>query len=108
MGLGARINESPEELVTAIKLTESCVWSYQNTASGVMPEIFHVDQCPAEDSCDWTDTNAIEPGHQLGFTSLGDTSYQLRPEAIESVLLCIALRVTRNGKKKDGTCFRQL
>jgi len=85
VGLGARINDSPQELATAIKLTQSCVWAYQNTASGIMPEIFSVDKCPSEGSCDWTNQNAIELGHQYGFTGVGDSSYQLRPEAIESV-----------------------
>lgn len=40
VGLGARINDSPSELKTAIQLTNSCVWAYQNTATGIMPEIF--------------------------------------------------------------------
>jgi len=92
VGLGARINDSSEELRMAIQLTESCVWAYQNTATGIIPEIFYVDQCPSEGSCEWTDEDATEPGHQYGFTSVADTSYQLRPEAIESVF--IMFRIT--------------
>lgn len=94
VGLGARINNSPEELATAIKLTESCVWAYQNTASGIMPEIFSVAACPSEGSCEWTNEEATEPGHQYGFTKVTDKSYQLRPEAIESVF--IMYRITGN------------
>ncbi|KUJ24161.1 putative mannosyl-oligosaccharide alpha-1,2-mannosidase [Mollisia scopiformis] len=85
VGLGARINNSPEELAMAIRLTNGCVWSYQNTASGIMPEIFSVEAC--QSPCEWTDENAVELGHQHGFTRVVDSSYQLHPEAIESVFV---------------------
>ncbi|KAG0646029.1 ER mannosidase 1 [Hyphodiscus hymeniophilus] len=98
VGLGSRITHSISELKTAIKLTESCVWAYQNTASGIMPEIFYIDQCPAEGSCDWGHEN-VEPGHQHGFTSVADASYQLRPEAIESVF--VLYRITGDPVWQD-------
>jgi mannosyl-oligosaccharide alpha-1,2-mannosidase len=88
VGLGSRINNSPSELEMAIRLSDSCYWAYTNTASGIMPEIFHVDHCPSDgSSCSWTDESKTELGHQYGFTSVDDTSYQLRPEAIESIFI---------------------
>jgi len=108
VGLGARINDSPEELVTAIQLTDSCVWAYQNTASGIMPEIFHVDSCPSDDSCEWTDSGATQPGHQYGFTSVDDSSYQLRPEAIESVFVMYRITGDQMWQEKGWNMFQAI
>jgi mannosyl-oligosaccharide alpha-1,2-mannosidase len=88
VGLGSRINNSPSELEMAIRLSNSCYWAYTNTASGIMPEIFYVDHCPTDgSSCTWTDESKTGLGHQYGFTRVDDTSYQLRPEAIESIFI---------------------
>jgi mannosyl-oligosaccharide alpha-1,2-mannosidase len=106
VGLGARINNAPDELAMAIRLTDSCVWSYQNTACGIMPEIFHVDQC--QGSCEWTDRNAVQPGHQYGFTQLADTSYQLRPEAIESVFIMYRITGDPLWQEKGWNMFQAI
>jgi mannosyl-oligosaccharide alpha-1,2-mannosidase len=87
VGLGARINGSPSELAMAIRLSDSCYWAYTNTASGIMPEVFYIDQCPAEGSCTWTDEEKTGLGKQYGFTRVDDSTYQLRPEAIESIFI---------------------
>jgi mannosyl-oligosaccharide alpha-1,2-mannosidase len=104
VGLGARINDSPEELAMAIRLTNSCVWSYQNTASGIMPEIFYVDECRGP--CEWTDENAVKLGHQHGFTRVVDSSYQLRPEAIESVFVMYRITGDPIWQEKGWNMFK--
>jgi mannosyl-oligosaccharide alpha-1,2-mannosidase len=108
VGLGARINDSPQELATAVRLTESCVWAYQNTASGIMPEIFTVEQCPSEGTCDWADEDAVQPGHQYGFTYLADKSYQLRPEAIESVFIMYRITGDPIWQEKGWKMFQAI
>lgn len=108
VGLGARINDSPEELATAIRLTEGCFWAYQNTASGIMPEIFYVDKCPSEGSCEWTDKGHVEPGHEYGFTQLSDTSYQLRPEAIESIFIMYRITGDPIWQEKGWNMFQAI
>ncbi|CAG8959476.1 hypothetical protein HYFRA_00001374 [Hymenoscyphus fraxineus] len=110
VGLGAKINRSPEELEKAIRLTNSCVWAYQNTATGVMPEIFSVEKCPvpAAGSCDWTDEKATEPGHSYGFKTISDHSYQLRPEAIESVFVMYRLTGDPAWQEKGWDMFQAI
>jgi mannosyl-oligosaccharide alpha-1,2-mannosidase len=93
VALGARMANSAEELETARKLTDGCVWAYQNTPSGIMPEIFHVEACPDPDSCTWEGTGT-------GFRSVEDPTYQLRPEAIESVF--IMYRITGEQVWQDA------
>jgi len=108
VGLGSRINKSPEELATAIKLTEGCVWAYQNTASGIMPEIFSIDACQSHGSCEWMNENITEPGHQYGFTSIADKSYQLRPEAIESVFIMYRITGDSTWQEKGWKMFQAI
>jgi mannosyl-oligosaccharide alpha-1,2-mannosidase len=108
VGLGARIKNSSEELKTAIRLTDGCVWAYQNTATGIMPEIFYLDQCPSEGSCGWTDQSATAPGHQYGFTAVVDSSYQLRPEAIESVFIMYRITGDPIWQEKGWNMFQAI
>jgi mannosyl-oligosaccharide alpha-1,2-mannosidase len=84
VALGSRISNSEGELETARKLTEGCVWGYDNTPSGIMPDFSHVEVCQDASSCTWS-------GEGNGFWSIDDSSYQLRPEAIESVFIMYRL-----------------
>lgn len=108
VGLGARINKSPTELERAIQLTDSCVWAYTNTASGIMPEIFHVHPCPSDGSCAWAEDGHTEPGHQYGFGSVVDSSYQLRPEAIESVFVMYRITGSLEWQEKGWKMFEAI
>ncbi|GAM39600.1 hypothetical protein TCE0_034r11284 [Talaromyces pinophilus] len=101
VGLGAKINKSPTELETAIKLTNGCVWAYENTPSGIMPEIFHVDQCTDPTSCAWK-------GQGDGFMRIDDSSYQLRPEAIESVFVMYRLTGDPSWQEKGWRMFESV
>jgi len=51
LALGAKIMQSDEDLALARKLTDGCIWAYNSTQSGVMPEIFHMTPCA--DPCLW-------------------------------------------------------
>ena len=58
VGLAAKVFDRPraELHVLAEQLTDGCVWSYNRTASGVGPEVFHFIPCnpdPEEDDCRW-------------------------------------------------------
>lgn len=55
-GMGAKIFDRPEDLEIAKKLTEGCVWSYNVTASGIMPEGFEVIPCKSRTHCPWNET----------------------------------------------------
>lgn len=55
-GMAARIFNRPEDLEIAKKLTEGCVWSYNMTQSGIMPESFEVVPCDDTHQCTWNET----------------------------------------------------
>ncbi|KAJ8059411.1 hypothetical protein OCU04_012358 [Sclerotinia nivalis] len=100
VGLGSRINQSPPEMETAIKLTNGCIWAYENTPSGIMPEMFHVDPCTNTSSCEFHGSSSDN-----GFTRIEDPSYQLRPEAIESVFIMYRLTGDPTWQEKGWKMF---
>lgn len=58
--LGGKIFNRPQDLETAAKLTDGCVWAYNSTRTGVMPENFHVRRCPSDGSSCHFDFDTIE------------------------------------------------
>lgn len=109
VALGSKIFDRPSDVETARQLTDGCVWAYDSTASGIMPEVFDVIQCncSALPSCEWHEgiwkkripglsSNADEEeverylgnyGLMPGIIQISDARYILRPEAIESVFM---------------------
>lgn len=53
--LGGKVFNRPADVAMAAKLTEGCVWAYNATRSGVMPESFHVRACPPRLSTETAD-----------------------------------------------------
>ncbi|KAL5121156.1 hypothetical protein ACEQ8H_001008 [Pleosporales sp. CAS-2024a] len=110
--LGSRLFAKEEHYKIARKLTDTCVWAYKSTKSGIMPEVSHLMQCPNTTEChwnekEWHDAVAARADHgtekdplknianlrlPTGFTAIDDRRYILRPEAIESVF--VMYRVT--------------
>ncbi|KAI0834183.1 glycoside hydrolase family 47 protein [Hypoxylon sp. FL0890] len=128
VGMAAKIFERPSDLGVAAQLTEGCVWSYNQTVSGIGPEIFHFIPCDpdvAKDDCQWSEERWIESlrkywgqnteGDALsdeqvasiinmrrlprGMIDVDDRRYILRPEAIESVFMMY--RLTGDSKYMD-------
>lgn len=56
VGLGAKIFGIEADLEIAKKLTDGCVWAYESTASGIMPEGAIVMPCEKVDNCVWNQT----------------------------------------------------
>ncbi|KAJ5054235.1 uncharacterized protein L3040_000515 [Drepanopeziza brunnea f. sp. 'multigermtubi'] len=98
VALGSRISNSKKELETASKLTDGCVWGYSNTLSGIMPDFSHVEPCDPDGLCIWT-------GAGNGFKAIDDPSYQLRPEAIESVFIMYRLTADPIWMEKGWKMF---
>ena len=114
----ARLFERPGDMDVARKLVDGCIWAYNNTITGLMPETFHAVEC--EGYCDWDENiwhNAIRDryGEKLdtldidslikqerlspGFADIPDRRYILRPEAIESIFMLY--RITGDESLRD-------
>ncbi|UKZ49877.1 hypothetical protein TrVGV298_004130 [Trichoderma virens] len=55
-GLGGKIFGREKDLETAKRLTDGCVWAYQSTVSGIMPEGSEVLPCPTLEKCAFNQT----------------------------------------------------
>lgn len=55
-GIGAKIFNIKGDLQIASKLTDGCVWAYQSTATGIMPESFELLPCKNQERCPWDET----------------------------------------------------
>jgi mannosyl-oligosaccharide alpha-1,2-mannosidase len=52
-GIGAKIFNRPDDLKTARRLVDGCVWAYDIMPTGLMPEIFKLAACDSLDECEW-------------------------------------------------------
>ena len=54
--VGAKIFGREGDMDIAKKLTDGCVWAYESTTTGIMPESYLVVQCPDPIDCPWNET----------------------------------------------------
>ena len=66
VGMGAKIFGLEGDLELAKKLADGCVWAYESTASGIMPEGATVYPCKSAESCTWNETAYMEFLDPLG------------------------------------------
>lgn len=65
--LGSKVFGIESDMDLAYKLTDGCVWAYESTRSGLMPESFRLFPCGREHSCEW-DEALIEADKKLHST----------------------------------------
>lgn len=96
VGVGSRVFGHGDQLADARKLTEGCLWGYENMTLGIMPEIMRVAKCQRREMCPWNEeawkeaVEAIQPSAAptwrkieeqnlpKGITKFDDTRYILR------------------------------
>ena len=62
--IGAKIFNRKADLDIAKKLTDGCVWAYESTTTGIMPEHFLALPCTSREKCPWNETaywEALDP-----------------------------------------------
>jgi len=58
--LGGVIFNRPEDVEIGKKLTDGCIWAYNVTTTGIMPEDFLLSKCESKTSCEWNETKYFE------------------------------------------------
>ena len=105
-GIASKIFNEPDDLEIGKQLTQGCVWAYQHSPIGIMPETFSMVACPNLDGfqCEYNQTEFDMdaqrppcepiPGNDCptnnlppGWLASLDAKYNLRPEALESVFV---------------------
>ncbi|QIX02273.1 hypothetical protein AMS68_007790 [Peltaster fructicola] len=105
LALGGRLTGNESHVELGRKVTDGCIWTYEHSAAGIMPEAFLMVACSSWSDCEWDvedwykgikkdsassqDAELIATVQRLppGFTAINDRRYLLRPEAIESVFI---------------------
>lgn len=62
--LGAKAFGREDDMDIAKKLTDGCVWAYESTTTGIMPESYLAMKCPDANDCPWNETlwhEALDP-----------------------------------------------
>ncbi|KAK5995685.1 Endoplasmic reticulum mannosyl-oligosaccharide 1,2-alpha-mannosidase [Cladobotryum mycophilum] len=54
--MGGKIFGQKKDIEIAKKLTDGCVWAYETTASGIMPESAEIVPCPTLEKCEFNET----------------------------------------------------
>lgn len=118
VGIGSKLMGPSEDMAIARKLVDGCIWAYNATKTGIMPEVFHIVACEEAGDCEWDETKwhkAVlnqHSGHKRddlktdkeraeelikeyhlppGMFHVSEPKYILRPEAIESVFILYRL-----------------
>ena len=125
IAIASKTFSRPDDFEVARKLVEGCIWAYNSTLTGIMPELFRVVPCLDPDNCEWSQQdwyNGVNRIHKIkderpmplderaemliqflhlppGFTEIKERKYILRPEAIES--LFIMYRITGEKRYQD-------
>jgi mannosyl-oligosaccharide alpha-1,2-mannosidase len=55
-GMGSKIFGREGDMEIAEKLTDGCVWAYESTRSGIMPEGMNMIPCKSRQDCAWNET----------------------------------------------------
>ncbi|KAF9888364.1 hypothetical protein FE257_008797 [Aspergillus nanangensis] len=62
--MGAKIFGIEKDMDLAAKLTDGCVWAYESTKTGIMPEHFLLLPCQNSEKCEWNESEywlALDP-----------------------------------------------
>ena len=62
--MGSKLFDRKDDLEIAKKLTDGCVYAYEMTATGIMPETFNAVMCDDRKKCAWNETKwweALDP-----------------------------------------------
>lgn len=66
--VGAKVFGIDSDLDTAAKLTNGCVWAYESTRTGIMPEKIQLLPCENNETCPWDEAlyrKALDPNPEL-------------------------------------------
>lgn len=135
VAIGAKIFNRIEDLNTARKLVDGCIWAYGSLQNGIMAEVSHHIPCIDSSACQWNETRwhdaimSFESAEdrssgvpyeerlarriqgqrlQAGYVAINDRRYILRPEAIESIFILYRITGDSTYQDKAWTMFEAI
>ncbi|KAF2083698.1 glycoside hydrolase family 47 protein [Saccharata proteae CBS 121410] len=125
-GIAGKIFENPEDVAVGKKLAEGCIWAYEASPNGIMPEIMRSVPCEDAHDCVWDEKmwlRAVSNAHNKapdpeavvieeylgeGITKVDDPKYILRPEAIESVFILYRITGDESLRERGWNMFKSI
>jgi mannosyl-oligosaccharide alpha-1,2-mannosidase len=127
LALGGRLMPNGTHVELGRKLTDGCVWTYEASELGIMPETFTALPCTVtecvwseekwhqdvlkhagEDAAKGVETVIAENRLRPGFSRIDDRRYILRPEAIESVFILYRITGQKHYQDKAWKMFQSI
>ncbi|EEH07054.1 glycosyl hydrolase [Histoplasma capsulatum G186AR] len=87
--LGSKLFDIPAHMDIARKLTDGCIWAYKATPSGMMPEVFHMVPCAANEPCFWDEAKykkAVADAHENSRPSPNQGQGQDQDNSAEAII----------------------
>ncbi|OTA53836.1 glycoside hydrolase family 47 protein, partial [Hypoxylon sp. EC38] len=78
-GMAGKIFEVPEDVEIGKRLADGCVWAYESTPSGIMPEGATVVPCKDVNNCQWNETlyyQWLDPLYETRIEQMADYEKQ--------------------------------
>ncbi|KAJ5662403.1 Glycoside hydrolase family 47 [Penicillium maclennaniae] len=82
LAVGSKAFGIESDMEIAYKLTDACVWAYEATNTGLMPERFRVLPCGKDKSCEWDEARYEKEAQR--YSSVLDAEAQARFRTSES------------------------
>lgn len=98
--IGAKVFDRKEDLDIAAKLTDGCIWAYNSTTTGIMPETFRLAPCESRKNCAWNETrwhDLLDP-----FAENRQAGYKLQLERIREQAALAAAEATESTAASLG------
>lgn len=78
VAVGAKAFGLDSDMELAAKLTDGCVWAYESTTTGIMPEHFRVLPCDKERSCEWDEARYSKEAQKYSHVTAESDKAQFR------------------------------
>ena len=105
-GIGSKIFGRQADMEIAEKLTDGCVWAYEATTTGIMPESMDMMACKSRTDCSWNETqwySALDPWREQREESQRIMKEQeLELEAQEAINRQAAAAAEANAPKAES------
>lgn len=79
--VGAKLFDIKGDMDIAAKLTDGCVWAYESTYTGLMPEAFQLVPCKKGEPCTWNEKlykDALDPYREERLAAIKATEQNLK------------------------------
>lgn len=91
--MAGKMFDRPEDVEVGRKLTEGCLWAYETSPNGVMPEVMHTLPCEDARGCRWDEgrwRDAVVKAHSEDGQQVSDATDLIREKHLREGVTKVA------------------